>query len=329
MKLISVINANEFALDEQVFRNSSFGSFIAFVIFFGLFLAVVGHYYWYSTNYSVITLGYIGYLWLGFWFGLIAKLVWSRLRSSFLPSNWLLKTSSGRLLIKFRSFQNYYYPDTDPVVIEIYWCDVDWVRMTKETSSRLRSDTAETQFYTYLDMKLNLSNEELKEIRQGLVSELNNKPLTSTVGELKHELFKARKNKAPKYEIDHIKQRIRHEKLLKHKNKQSGVKYNDYPVSLVNDSVLRIRWNGIKPNIKRTLAYFTDYTRIETDIELETDSTVQLDGKALDDMILDRIIKGDKIDAIALAKQYYGYSTTEAKNFIDELTDNLSFHKKD
>ena len=99
MKLISVINANEFALDEQVFRNSSFGSFIAFVIFFGLFLAVVGHYYWYSTNYSIITLGYIGYLWLGFWFGLIAKLVWSRLRSSFLPSNWLLKTSSGRLLI--------------------------------------------------------------------------------------------------------------------------------------------------------------------------------------------------------------------------------------
>ena len=170
MKLISIINANESVLDEQVFRNSSFGSFIAFVIFFVLFLAVVGHYYWYSTNYSVIPLGYIGYLWLGFWFGLIAKLAWSRLRSSFLPSNWLLKTSSDRLLIKFRSFQNYFYPETDPVVIEIYWRDVDWVRMTRETSSSPRSDTTETQFSTYLDMKLNLFDEELKEIKQGLVS---------------------------------------------------------------------------------------------------------------------------------------------------------------
>ena len=329
MRLINVANASESVLAERVFRNSYINSAFAFVVFFGLFLAVVGHYYWYSTNYSVVSLGYIGYFWFGFWFGLIAWMAWSRLRSGFLPSNWLLKISSDRLLIKFRSYQNYFYPETDSVVIEIYWRDIDWVRMTRETSSRPGSDTAESQFFTYLDMKLNLSDEELKEIQQGLMSEIKMKPLTSTVGELRHELFKARKLKAPKHEIDHIKQRLRHEKTIKHKNKQSGVKYNDYPVSLVKDSVLRIRWNGIKPNIKKTLAFFSDHTRIESDIDFETDSTVQLDGKALDDMILDRITKGDKLDAMALAKQHYGYSTIEAKNFIDELTDNLSVHQKD
>ncbi len=39
--------------------------------------------------------------------------------------------------------------------------------------------------------------------------------------------------------------------------------------------------------------------------------------------ILDRVVKGDMIDAITLVKQYYGYSTTDAKKFVDELTDNL------
>ena len=130
-----------------------------------LFLAVVGHYLWYSSKFSINYFGYAGYLWFGFWFGFIANLSWSRLRSSFLPSNWLLKISPGRLLIKFRSFQNYFYPETDPVVIDIHWRDIDWVRMTKETSSRTTSDTTETRFYTYLDIKLNLSDVEIKDIK--------------------------------------------------------------------------------------------------------------------------------------------------------------------
>lgn len=46
-------------------------------------------------------------------------------------------------------------------------------------------------------------------------------------------------------------------------------------------------------------------------------------------MILDRITKGDKLDAMALAKQHYGYSTSEAKKCIDEITDNLSVDQKD
>jgi len=322
MRIISLENARESVPTERVFRNSSISSIILFFVFFGLFLAVVGHYIWYPG--VIIVLGYLVYLWLGFWFGLIAWLAWYRIKAGSLPSNWLLKASPERLLIKFRSFQNHYYPETDPVVIEINWRDIDWVRKTKENSSRLVSQEIESQFFTYLDMKLNLSDEELNKIKLGLTYEIQRKPLRSTVGELKHELFKARKLKAPKYEIDHIKQRLQYEKSVKHKGKTSGVKHNDFPVSLVNDSILRIRWNGIKPKIDKTLIFFSDWTRIESDDKFKTDSTVQLDGKELDDMILDRIIKGDKFDAIVLAKRHYGYTTTEAKKFIDELTDDLS-----
>lgn len=331
MKLISVLNVGESVLDEQVFRTSTLRNLIGFSFFFFPFLACVVLYVWNSVSSSVGFMGHTAYLWGVFWCGLFSWMFWSGFKSSMLPSNWLVKSSPDRLLIKFRSFQNYYYPETDPVVIELYWREIEWVRKTRETSSKTGSDgAAVTEFWTYLDMKLKLSEEEFKEIENGLVNERNNKPLKSALGKLKHELFQARKHKAPKHEIDELKQRLRHEKTIKHQQKkQSGAKYHDYPVSLVNDDILRVRWNAIKPNIKNALAYFSDYSRIETDIKIESDSTGNLKGKALEDMILDRVIKGDTIDAITLVKQHYGYSTTDAKKFIDELTDNLSNRQSD
>ena len=330
MKLISILNVDESVLNRQVFRTSSLRDLIVFSIFFILFLACVGHYIWYSLSYSVEFWWNFAYLWFCFWFGLFAWFACSRFKTSLLPSNWLVKASPDRLLIKFRSFQNYYYPDTDPVVIELYWREIDWVRNTRETSTKPGSDGAITEFFTYLDLKLHLYEKELKKIENALANERNNKPLMSTVGELKHELFQARKRKAPKQEIDGIKQRLRNEKIVKHQQKkQSGSKHHDYPVRLVNDNVLRLRWNAVKPNIKKTLAYFSDYTRLESDIKIESDSTGDLKGEVLEDMILDRVVKGDKMDAIALVKKHYGYGTTDSIRFIGELMDSVSSHQSD
>lgn len=207
---------------------------------------------------------------------------------------------------------------------------LNWIRKTRETSTKPGSDGAVTEFFTYLDLKLRLSEKELKEIENALVNERNNKPLKSAVGELKHELFQARKRKAPKHEIDSIKYRLRNEKIIRYQQKkQSGSKHHDYPVRLFNDNVLRLRWNAIKPNIKKALAYFSDYTQLESDIKIESDSTGDFKGKALDDMILDRVVKGDTMDAITLVKKHYGYSTTDAMKFIGELMDSVSSHQSD
>ncbi len=81
-----------------------------------------------------------------------------------------------------------------------------------------------------------------------------------------------------------------------------------------------LRWNAIKPNIKKALAYLSDYTQLEAEIKMKTDSSGKLEGKELDDMILNRITKGDIMDAIHLARQHYGYSTAEAKKFIEEMS---------
>ena len=327
MRLINIHQVGNKEFDEQVFRYTTIGSLIVFSIFFALFLACVGHYVWYSISFSVGLWFNLIYLWFAFWFGFISCLAWSRYRAGLLAYNWLMRSSSNRTLIKFRSFQNYNYPETDPAVIELYWQEIDWVRMTKETTHKSGSDGGVTEFFTCLDMKLNLSREKLNLIKQGLVNERSLKPLSSKVNQLKSELFHARKSKVSKHELDDIKERLRLEKSISQLNSRSSVKYHDYPVSLVDDAVLRIRWNGIKPNIKKTLAYLSDFINIETDIKIESDSTGKLQGKKLDDMIMDRIIKGDKIDAIKLVQRHYGYSNTEAVLFVDELMGQQSTNK--
>lgn len=320
MRLISILDAAVVAHDEKVFRTSSRADLIAFIIFFTLLIGCFGHFIWYFIEGSVKAGWYPGYVWFGGTFLLFAWFAWSRFKASRLPSNWLVRANVPRVLTKFRSFQNYYYPETDNVVIDLSWRDIDWIRKTKETSTKPGSDGTVTQFFTYLDIKLNLSEEELNEIETALAKERNTKPLRSDLSKLNSELFRARKNKLPKHEIDEIKQRIKLEKMVKRNKGKSGGKHHDYPVSLVNGSILRIRWNAIKPNIKKALAYLSEYTQVEAEIKIKTDSSGKLEGKELDDMILDRITKGDIMDANNLARQHYGYSTTEAKQFIEEMS---------
>jgi len=322
MRLISILDVSDTTLDDENFRNSNVSNIIVFIIFSLLivgctYIFITGGYY---RNDSVWS--YVVYLWIIFWLAIFVWSAWSRFRSCLLPTNWLVRLDSVRVLVKYRSFQNLNYADADPVIIELFWRDIVWVRKIKETSSKDKGDSTHIEFFTYLDLKLNLSEEELKEIEAALNKERNRKPPRSEIGELRHELFKARKNKVPKHEIQEIKNRIRLAKENKKaSHKKSGVKFNDYPVRLIDNGILRVRWNGIKPKINKALNSFSLRTSIEPEIKIDSDSAVDLlKGKDLDDMILDRISKGDTFDAIALVKEYYGYNTTEAKRFIDELT---------
>ncbi len=320
MRLISILDVANTSYDEQVFRTSNTSNIIVFLVFATLiaictYIFIANGYYLKSFFWN-----YVIYLWCIFWFGLFVWMAWSRFRSCLLPTNWLVKLSSDRLLVKYRSFQNLNYADTDPVIIELSWRDLNWVRKTKETSSKDHGDSTTTEFFTYIDINLQLSKDELQEIKSALNEERKRKPPASEVGELRHELFQARKSKADKHEIQEIKERIRRAKgNSKSSQKVSGVKHNDYPVRLI-DNILRIRWNGLKPKANQAIKSFTLHTKLETDLKLDSDSTSDsLKGKELDDMILDRVSKGDRFDAMTLVKKHYGYSTTEAKKFIDEL----------
>jgi hypothetical protein len=321
MRLISTLDVADTTYDEEIFRSSNVSNIVVFTVFSllitgGTYIFITEGYY---RNGSVWS--YVIYLWFLFWLGLFVWSAWSRFRSCLLPTNWLVKLRPDRILVKYRSFQNLNYDENDRIIIELPWRDIVWARKTKETSNKDKGDSTVTEFFTYLDLKLDLSEEELKEIKAGLIEEQNRKPPRSEVGELRHELFRARKNKSPKHEIQELKEKIRQAKANKKSQKKSGVKFNDYPVRLMDNGILRIRWNGIKPKIDKALKLLSLQTSLESEIKLKSDSTVDLlKGKELDDMILDRISKGDRFDAMALVKKHYSYSTTEAKKFIDELT---------
>ena len=326
MRLLSIIDIDTHDLDEQVFRTSSTGSLIMFIICLAIVVGVSVPFLWSYFKGEVSGWFSIGVFWIVFWVGIIAWVAWARFRSSLLASNWLVRVSPERILVKFRSFQNYCYPETDLVVIELPWREIDWVRKTKETTHKDQGDNAVTEFFTYLDIKLHLSERELKEIDRGLQEERKRKPLRSSIDELNSELLHARKNKAPKYEIDAIKDKIRQEKAVRSRDSsKSSAKYHDYPVRLMHENMLRIRWNSIKPGIKKALVLFGERTTIDDEIKIVTDSSKDdLSGKELEDMILDRIARGDKFDARALVKKHYGYSTTEAVKFVDDLMNNQS-----
>ncbi len=103
-------------------------------------------------------------------------------------------------------------------------------------------------------MKLNLSEAEMEAIVAGLNKERRRKPPSSEVSDLQHELFVARNNKVPKSEIVEIKDRIRRAKANKKSSQKiSGVKHHDYPVRLIDNNILRVRWNGIKLKIAKAI----------------------------------------------------------------------------
>jgi hypothetical protein len=322
MRLITILDAETHDPDEHIFRTSGTSSLIVFIVCFAITVGVIGSYAWSYFKGEASGWLSIGVIWVAFWTWLIAWLAWSRFKSTLLASNWLLRMTPARVLIKFRSFQNFNYPETDTVVIDLSWHDIDWIRKTKETSHKDKGDGTLTEFFTFLDIKLRLSEQELNELKQALDEEKKRKPLRSSVGELNHQLFQARKRKAEQYEIDDIKERIRREKAIKSQKKnKSSAKYHDYPVRLVHDDILRVRWNEIKPNIKKALVLFSERTTIDDEIKIVTDSSKDgLNGKELEDMIIERIERGDHFDARRLVKKHYGYSTTEAVKFIEEMT---------
>lgn len=325
MRLISILDASEDEHYDAVFRTSGLADLIALTVYLAISLGIIIAFLSAYIKGNTSAWWLLGVGWIAFWCLLFGWFAWTRLKASFLPTNWLVKVNANTILIKCRSFQNYAYPETDLVVIELSWRDIDWVRKIKETSHKDKGDSTTTEFFTYLDIRLNLSEKEQEELKQALSNERKRKPLRSSIGELRHELFKARKNKLPKYEVDYIKDKIKQEKVMRsHKDSKGSAKYHDYPIRLVNDNILRVRWNSIKPRIKNTLGIFSKYTELEEELKFVTDSNKDLNGKKLDDMILERISQGDKLDAIALVKRHYDYSTTEAKQFIDELMHNKS-----
>ncbi len=265
---------------ETVFRQSVLGK----LLFFGTCLLFSVALVWFARaggyDSDDVHLPPTLLYWIGAVVGFLALLGYFYFRASLKPSNWLVRASIDRLVIKFRSHLNDHFPDDAAVIVVVPFTEIGWIRRARETLSNPSSsgDGDRVESWTYLDVKL--SGGDLDALGDSLRTE--------------------RGREAPKVGF-------------------SRTKHHHYPVRLVDDNILRIQWAGVSPRIKKALKILGKKLPVEPDWKIRNAAWEELEGKELEDRILDLLERGDKIGATALVKTKYGYSTTEAKNFTDEI----------
>ncbi len=324
MQIFSQHSAPKTYAGERIFRYSAFNSFIAtfvaFSLFFGcLFLALEGGYRDATWNLPSAMLYLMAFIF--FVFSLLALMNY-RARSR--PANWLVKAYPDRMLVKFRSYLNDHYPESDPAIVELAYTEIEWVRKTREklTTPGCGADEGDrVQFFTFLDFKI--KNADLSELEEAIRIERNRQPHMSEAGKWKRELFRARKRKAPDHEIAQIKANIKREKERQPKRRRGdGIKHHDYPVRVVDPGIVRVQWNGIRPKVPAALDFLSRHFPVEPELSLNTDTTQSNGDATAENHILDLASRGDIVEATRLVRQTYGYTLTRSREYVDELLKN-------
>lgn len=98
---------------------------------------------------------------------------------------------------------------------------------------------------------------------------------------------------------------------------------NHVPIALVDNDVIRVRWRSrhdfLRPGLDHVLDRFSIYVNVADDNrEREADESL-ISDEQMDTRVLQLVEAGDKLDAIKLLTLHRGFTTTEAKRFIEEL----------
>ena len=131
-------------------------------------------------------------------------------------------------------------------------------------------------------------------------------------------MFLARKHKKSQHEIDDLKEKIWIEKA---KHPKTGgrvtVVNNHHPVRMTEQKILRVEWNGLRPGINQIINTLKQKITVESEIKTKSYYTSGKPDKNVDDQVLDLAERGNQMEAISLVRIKYGYSLTEAKEFVE------------
>ncbi len=200
------------------------------------------------------------------------------------PANWLLACDGRRVLIKFRSYLNAAFPAEVPHVLEVPLTDVEAVRAT-QSELRGQDSARETlrERLLFLDVRLK-----------------------------------------PGANLSELQERLRNERQLR----SGGTAWRHYPVSVLDDRTIRIEWRSkrtrIVPGIDRALQLLGSAAHEEQG----PPEYVELGGagrklESTEAMKQVRALaeQGRIVEATLLAKRAFGWSTTEARQRIEQLAE--------
>lgn len=206
------------------------------------------------------------------------------IRKGFKSTNWLMVLLADEVLIKYRSYLNCHMSRSDSQVFVMDIDEIVWVRKVKrkEITIGQRGGTT-TAYLKFLDIML-----------------------AEGIGEEMKEALAAER---------------RVERDYKNQSGKMTTKFRDYPISVKDDSILRVKMNSIRPGVKAALQWFGS-NGIEEKLvckEVEDFTVTFKDKKQMDDQILTLAMGGKKIAAVKLARRAYGMGLSEAKEFVEGL----------
>ncbi len=226
--------------------------------------------------------------WVAFWFAIFALIILKMLRDRLRPTNWLVRLQTNGILVKYRSYLNPGLPAEDPVVVFISFSEVEWIRenrMRRNIPGGTRGDD-DVRLQTYAELKVR-NESDLKELETHLAAE--------------------RQTRGP-YLKTWYGGRCRSLSL-------------DYPVHIANDGIVRIEWR-VRPKVSGFLAEMKPYVAEAPGLRSSVDyrDAEKLNAKQQEEMLLELLSTGDRIGALRAAKHLYGFDTTRAVQFLEELS---------
>ncbi len=100
-------------------------------------------------------------------------------------------------------------------------------------------------------------------------------------------------------------------------------RYNHSALRMLPDGLLRVAWrdesNRLRPSLPAVREALRFGYRFMDGASAEAAPIASLDRTGQESRLLDMAARGERLQAVALAKVLYGMDTTEAKRFIDEL----------
>ncbi len=285
---------------DQVFKTRVWSSLIWFLIFFGLVAGATGGFAWHRYFHNESLWWLVGVFWVDFWFGIASWAALRKFKAGIKRSNWLVRTGLHGVSVRFRSFQNFDHPETEPVAVDFKWTELASVKKVTERSSKGGDEAGATiETFRFLELGLRLSTSDFEMLKQTLKKDRSN-------------YFASFKQRAEARRAG-----------SRHPAKRQFItvgKVTDYPVLLTDDGHLRVRWNEVKPNLDRAVEIFSQRIKADSAQEFEIDTyEIEPDATELDALVRKRISLGDDFDAIRLLKEHRGLTTTEAMAYISEL----------
>jgi hypothetical protein len=205
-------------------------------------------------------------------------------RASLLASNWLVRFDGSNIYVKYRSYLNHHFPAQDRVVVGIPAAEIEWIRNSRESRliPRRHGDSSATT--THLDIKLR----------------------DADTSELERELAEERRREAPM--VLRTRSKARH-----------------YPVRVLEPGIVRIDWRDHRTRITPSIGAAIRILGRRIPVERE-ESFAQVPAETLnhadqETRLLDMIERGEMLAAVRLAQRLYGFSTSEAKAFVDGLAE--------